>query len=306
MGVIMEIVRNFLGVTRYITQHPLNVGFRFQAVSNFFRWQIGARLLQKKVLIPWVGDSSFITGLGETGLTGNLYAGFMECEDMLFLLHALQPAETFVDVGANIGAYTILASKVVKSRSIAFEPLPKTADRLRDQVHINRIETIVDVRNMGVGDKKGALFFTNNKDATNKVSLAGERANTTRVEVSTLDSELVEGELYFLKIDVEGFEYNVIQGASSLLSTDNISAVIIELNGNSEEFGHSNELIHQQLLSFNLKPVTYNPFSRTLIRLNGYNKNRTNTIYVRDVEKTRALCKSAPKRVIHTARNIEL
>lgn len=286
--------------------HPLNANHKLKAILNFFRWQIGIRLINKKVIVPWVGDSKFITGSGETGITVNIYAGFTEYEDMLFLLHALQPTETFVDVGANIGAYTILASKVVQSHSIAFEPLPETADRLKDQIHVNRIESIVDVRNMGVGDKKGALFFTNNNDTVNKVSLTGESENTTRVEVGTLDTELAEDVQYFLKIDVEGFEYNVLEGASKILSSANVSAIIIELNDSGEEFGHSNEEIHQKLLNFNLIPVSYDPFKRTLKKLNGYNKDGGNTIYIRDFEKISARCKFAPLRVIHTANNIQI
>jgi hypothetical protein len=55
-------------------------------------------------MVPWVGDARFIAGLGEVGLTGNLYTGFMEYEDMLFLLHDLRATGTFVDVGASVGA----------------------------------------------------------------------------------------------------------------------------------------------------------------------------------------------------------
>lgn len=220
---------------------------------------------------------------------------------MVFLLHALQPAETFVDVGANVGAYTILASKVIKSRSIAFEPLPETADRLRDQIQINRIETVVDIRNMGIGDAKSTLSFTNNNDTINKVSLAGDVQNTIRVEVSTLDAECAADVRYFLKIDVEGFEYNVLQGAAKILSSDNVSALIIELNGSGDEFGHGNDEIHQKLLGFNFIPVAYEPQSRTLTRLDGYNRNGGNTIYVKDVDLIAGRCKSAPKRVVHTA-----
>ncbi len=258
------------------------------------------------MIVPWVGDAKFIAGSGETGLTGNVYVGFMEYIDMLFLLHALQPGETFVDVGANIGAYTILASKVVRSRSIAFEPLPGTADRLKDQLQINRIESIADVRNMGVGDAKGALFFANNNDTTNKVSLEGDAQNTTRVEVSTLDDELRDDARYFFKIDVEGFEYNVLSGASRILSSDSVSAIIIELNGSGEEFGHSNEDIHEKLTTYNFIPVAYEPISRTLTKLDSYNRDGGNTIYVKDMDLISQRCQSAPKRIVHTACGMSL
>lgn len=293
-------------ITNFIAQHPLNANHKFQALTNFIKWQIAIRILKKKVIVPWVDDSFFISGLGETGLTGNLYAGFMEYEDMLFLLHALQPTETFVDVGANIGAYTILASKVVKSNSIAFEPLPNTAERLKDQIQINRINAAVDIRNMGIGDKEGSLFFTNNNDTVNKVSLAGEVENTTMVKVSTLDTELAKDSQYFFKIDVEGFEYNVIKGASEILSNNNVSAIIIELNGSGEEFGHSNEDINKLILSFGFDAVSYEPQARTLTKLKSYNENGGNTIYVKDIALISKRCKSAAKRVIHTACGIKI
>lgn len=302
----MKAIKQLYAIVKFIAQHPLNADHKLLALKNFFSWQIATRILKKKVIVPWVDDSIFITGLGETGLTGNLYAGFMEYEDMIFLLHALQPTETFVDVGANIGAFTILASKVVKAKSIAFEPLPETVDRLIDQIHINRIESIVDIRNMGVGDKQGSLFFTNNNDTINKVSLSGNTENTTMVRVSTLDNELDTKDHYFLKIDVEGFEYNVIKGAEGLLSTNNVSAIIIELNGTGEEFGHNNEDIHKKLTSFGFISVSYEPQTRTLTRLDSYSKTRGNTIYVKDIDIIAERCKSAPKRVVHTACRIKI
>ena len=296
----------FFAITKLIALHPLNANHKIQSLLNFMRWQVGIRILKRKVIVPWVGESKFITGIGETGLTGNIYVGLMEYEDMLFLLHALEPSETFVDVGANIGAYTILASKVVGANSIAFEPLPKTFNRLKDQIQINRIGPSVDLRNIGIGNAKGELFFTNNGDTINKVSLAGKVKNTTRVEVSTLDDELVAGLHYFLKIDVEGFEYNVIEGTSKILSTENISAIIIELNSSGVEFGHSNEEIHQKILSFNFIPISYNPISRRITKLGSYNKNRGNTIYIKDIYRVAERCKAAPKRIIHTAYGLEI
>jgi FkbM family methyltransferase len=287
-------------------RHPLNSEHKFKSLIKFIKWQLGIRLLNRKVVTPWVDDSSFICGLGETGMTGNFYTGLIEYEDMAFLLHALQPEEIFVDIGANVGAYTILASKVIGSQSIAFEPLPETIDRLKDQIQINRINSRVDIRNKGVGDKKCQLFFTNNNDTTNKVSLTGNLSNSSIVELTTLDIELDNSSTYFLKIDVEGYEFNVIEGASNLLLSDAISAVIIELNGNGLEFGFSNEIIHQKIIDFGFKPIRYNPKLRTVTESNSFNKNLGNTIYVKDIERISNLCKISDKRIIHTAWGLQL
>lgn len=299
-------LKNLLSIYRFVSTHPLAAQRKIKTLRNIFCWQIGARLLRKKVVVPWVEESKFITGLGETGLTGNMYAGFMEYADMLFLLHALQPDETFVDVGANVGAYTILASGVVKSASIAFEPLPETADRLMDQIQINRMNDRVCIKNKGVGAKKETLYFTNNSDTINKVSLKGEADNTTQIEVVALDEELDLGKKYFFKIDVEGFEYNVLEGAQQILSAPDTSALIIELNGSGVEFGHDNEKIHQRILDFNFHPVSYEPVTRTLTRLQSYNRDGGNTIYVKDVMLMSARCQRAPKRSVHTAASILL
>lgn len=299
-------IRKLHSIFNFIRGHPLTAQRKLQALLSVARWQIGSRLLGKRVIVPWVEDSKFIVGAGETGLTGNLYAGFMEYQDMLFLLHALRPDEIFVDVGANIGAYTILASKVVGSHSISFEPLPETAEKLRQQVRLNGIEDLVDVMNTGVSDKKGSLFFTNNADTVNKVSLSGESENTTCVDVVVLDEELDKNQNYFFKIDVEGFEFNVLNGSSEILSSPNTRALIIELNGSGEEFGHGDEEIHDKITSFGFGPVDYEPLNRRLTKLKCFNKNGGNTIYIKDFEAMATRCRAAPKRMVHTAGGILL
>ena len=263
-------------------------------------------MLKKKVIVSWVNDARFIAGKGETGLTGNLYAGFMEYEDMVFLLHALRPTMKFIDIGANIGAYTILASKVVGAKSIAFEPLPDTVKRFKDQIQINHIEDRVQIKNCGVGDKNETLYFTNNNDTVNKVSISQDKKDTTEVKVITLDSEIPINEQFIIKIDVEGYEFNVLNGATKILSSENLVAIIIELNGSGEEFGHTNEEIHQKLLSYKLTPVSYSPIERKIIRLNGYNKGNVNTLYVKNIEQIEGLCKNALYRIVHTAHNLKI
>jgi len=293
-------LQNLYSIIKFIINHPLTKENKFSALIRFARWQIAARLLAKKIIIPWVQDACFIAKIGETGLTGNLYTGFMEYDDMLFLLHALNNDDTFVDVGANVGAFTILASKVVKAKSISFEPLPETFDRLIDQIQINRLNESVSLRNKGVGENSGTLYFTNNKNDMNKVSIAGNVDYTTEIPMTTLDNELDNTTNYFLKIDVEGFEYHVIMGGLKILSSQNIIAIIIELNGSGEEFGYSNQDIHNRIISLNFKPVSYNPQNRIINILNSYNKNSNNTIYVKDIDLIKNRCKLAPIHYIHT------
>ncbi len=71
------------------------------------------------------------------GATGNFYTGLHEFEDMSFVLHALRSTDVFVDVGANIGSYTVLAAAVVGAQCIAFEPILETYGHLLQNVNLD-------------------------------------------------------------------------------------------------------------------------------------------------------------------------
>jgi predicted RNA methylase len=75
-----------------------------------------------------------------TGATGNIYAGLHDFHEMALLLHFLRPCDVFVDIGANVGAYSVLASGVVGAKTFAFEPVPQTFACLRDNVRMNDLQ----------------------------------------------------------------------------------------------------------------------------------------------------------------------
>lgn len=298
-------MKKLLGILVAIYLHPLNAGNRLGQILNFLRWQLSARLLRKKVVVDWVDDARFISSIGEHALTGNQYLGLMEYEDMGFLLHALRAHHTFVDVGANCGSYTILATKVVGARTVAFEPIPATVERLLDQIHLNRIRDDVTVRRVGVGAKPDRLRFTVGDNATNRVSSSASDGPTIDVEVARLDDELPDQDCIFLKIDVEGFEYAVVEGARQMLSSERLIAAIVEFGG-SDHFGHSFDDLHRLMCSHQLLPVAYDPMTRKLRKLDGYNRHGRNTIYVKDCDAIQALCTGAPSRTVHTARGRQI
>ena len=69
-------------IIKFIAFHPLNRGKRLSAVLKFIRYQFATRLFESKFLVNWVNDTKFLVSKGETGITGNLYCGLMEYEDM--------------------------------------------------------------------------------------------------------------------------------------------------------------------------------------------------------------------------------
>jgi FkbM family methyltransferase len=276
---------------RFLFTHPLARRNRAVAFSRFLKWQINARLNPNPVVYPFVGDTKLLVWKGLTGATGNIYAGLHEFEDMAFLLHFLREEDFFADIGANVGSYTVLAAGVCKSKTLAAEPLPDTFKILKDNVLLNHLEEKVILKNIGIGEKNGKLFFTKSLDTMNHVATAGE-TDTLEVPVRTLDEILPETP-QLVKIDVEGFEMAVLRGVSETLENPSLKALIIEINKSSERYGHSSQEVHELLVEQNFRPFEYEPFSRKLSPLAGPNEG--NTLYLRDLDFVKKRLETAKK-----------
>lgn len=211
---------------------------------------------------------------------------------MSFLLHALSEEDIFVDVGANLGSYTILACAAIGSRGYAFEPIPKTYGRLVENIKLNDITQKVQAFNKGIGDNENKLFFTNNLDTINHVCLKDKNFNEIpedskiEIDVVSLDSFFSEvghsDAPMFIKIDVEGYETFVIRGLKQTLANQNLYAILIELNGSGLRYGFDESEILETLFDNGFKSFIYDPFSRSLRDLKKQKSDFGNTLFIRD------------------------
>jgi FkbM family methyltransferase len=128
----------------------------------------------------------------------------------------LRAGDTFVDVGAFIGFYTVASAKRVgpSGKVVAFEPNPESARVLREHVTLNNVAGWVLIREEAVGAASGATGFA----LSGIESRINADGHGVVVPLVTLDEALPRGAVHVLKIDVEGFEEQVIQGARSLLT----------------------------------------------------------------------------------------
>jgi FkbM family methyltransferase len=137
---------------------------------------------------------------------------------MAFLLHLLRDGDLFIDVGANSGSYSILAGKVIGCNVIAVEPLKEAYLRLIKNLELNDISTNVKPLIMGISNHTGRDLFTCDHDAMNHIVTLATDQKVEEVSVTSLDI-LLENECpSLIKIDVEGWENAVIDGATSVLS----------------------------------------------------------------------------------------
>ena len=116
---------------KYVWSHPLNANGKLAALWRVLRWQTAARLMPGLIALPYVNGTWLFANRGMTGATGNWYCGLHEVHEMAFVLHLLRPGEHFMDVGANVGSYTVLAGGGVKARITAVEPIPATFAHLQ-------------------------------------------------------------------------------------------------------------------------------------------------------------------------------
>ncbi|MGY4535760.1 FkbM family methyltransferase [Mucilaginibacter sp. UYNi724] len=277
---------------QFVLNHPFTKGHRITALASFFKWQLLSRLRKQPVVYQFTKNSKLWVWKGLTGATGNIYCGLHEFEDMAFLLHLLRPDDLFIDIGANIGSYTMLASAEAGANTIAIEPIPQTFGYLTQNIALNNIGNKATALNIGLGKEKGVLKFTKTYDTANHVATDAD-TDVIKVNVDTLDNILNGKTPVLLKIDVEGFESEVLNGAANTLKSIGLKAIIIELNGAGSNFGFDEETIHQRLLTHGFKVVAYLPFKRELVNAN--RKTEHNTLYIRDEAFIKTRLKTASK-----------
>ncbi len=281
-------IKEIRQIFRAINIHPLASRHRLRAYAHFFKWQIGQFFYPGKRTILFVGNTFFVASKGMSGITGNIYCGLHEFNDMGFLLHFLRKEDVFFDVGANVGSYTLLASGVCGAHTIAFEPAPSTFQILKENVQINRLEGITTLLNAAAGAQNGQLHFTTSYDTINHVvkenDLIQDGSETISVDALTVDSIFSNNfcSACLLKVDAEGFETEVLNGMDLTLADDRVKAIIIELNGSGDRYGYDESEIHKKLNHFGFQPYLYNPFDRvisTCAELVGHG----NIIFIRDL-----------------------
>lgn len=133
-----------------------------------------------------------------------------------------------VDVGAQYGDYSLMCGKYFKAREVTcFEPLDFVYKILDKNVKLNGL-TNVHIRNIALSDREGYIKAWVENDMATK----GTGSSSIHVKTSMLDSE-ISGQVDILKIDVEGFEMEVLEGARETIDSSH-PKIIIEV--------HSHEL----------------------------------------------------------------
>lgn len=222
------------------TGNALGIKALFRALTNQIYRRSVAELYQRVPMLlsvhrPVIDRGDYQLRFTPTRFAIELYRHpDLPRDDEQFLGNFLSPGMTYVDVGANIGTTTLAAAQAVGAtgRVIAFEPHPATFRDLTDNVALNpELASRITLVSSAVGESTGSAGISDLvANDVNHIDSAG-----IPVPMTTLDDALAgTPKIDLLKIDVEGYERNVLQGATrTLTKTD---AVYFE--SCEENFGH--------------------------------------------------------------------
>lgn len=211
-------------VSLLVASSPLAKQRRVRALVRLWAWEVWRRLVRRPIEIIF-DNGVRLQFPPATMLAGVVAAtGSHEPMEQTFLLHVLRPGDLAVDVGANVGIYSLtLAGLGVKVW--AFEPSSAIRPSLVNNVQLNSAEDSVRVLPFALGAENGRALFTADLEGTNHLVTGHVLGPTEAVEIRTLDDVVADpatgltGEdIFFLKVDAEGEDESVLLGAQELLA----------------------------------------------------------------------------------------
>lgn len=157
---------------------------------------------------------------------------------------SFQAGDVLLDCGANVGMYTIWAAATRGTQVFAFEPEAQNYGLLNRNIQLNKLEALVHAFCLGLSDTSGlSVLHMNDMRVGGSCHAVGEaldfklqplRANFVQgCVVSRLDDLIAEGAIpvpTHIKIDVDGFEHKVVEGARRTLRNPAVKSLLIEIN----------------------------------------------------------------------------
>lgn len=184
------------------------------------------KLKEGYVIKNILGSKMYLDTFDEGICRDLIIDGIREASQVETVVRELKEGDIVVDIGANIGYYALLEAKLIgdKGKVYAIEPVPENIDLLKKNIALNKLSNI-EVHQLAIGDKNGsAPMYTSvrrNLGTLREVSQSRKDTlvkGTVNVEVVTLDHFINnKPNPRIIRMDVEGYEYQVIKGMSGLL-----------------------------------------------------------------------------------------
>ena len=187
------------------------------ALLRYVDWQ-RRRALSRFPFEQTISRSRIVAPDSGSGVSALIHIhGLYDWNNMQLLQLVLSRGGMFLDVGANIGSYTLVASEQRRATVLAIEPHPATFAQLEANVRLNGRDN-VELFQVALGAMEGELTFTDHPGSTENHVVPDDTVGAIRVPVLPADSICDErGAPDVVKVDVEGFEYPAISGLGRYL-----------------------------------------------------------------------------------------
>lgn len=271
----MDILKLFFTVLN----HPLNTKHKINTIGRILWWKANQLFFHLPVIVT-IDKSGMRCVCNPNRSYGGLmiYLNLPEYKEMTFFKKILTEKSIFIDVGANIGIYSLLAASIIKKGKIySFEPVSSVLDDLYQNIRINGLGGRVQVLEKVASDKTGYSEFIAEDISEYSHIIYSKTSKSLTVPSIKLDDFCGNKKISFvdvIKIDVEGAEFQVLKGLEGYLKKGKVGVLIIELNRTNQSFGKdSNEIIGY------LKNLNYHVFKfneeDTLERIDKIDKDQT-------------------------------
>lgn len=268
---------------KYIWSHPNCKNQQIQSVFKFFGWQVYKRLMRRYLDIQVIPGVKIRCYPDSYSSAAALYCGLYDYNDMNFLLRYLQPQDSFLDIGANVGIYTLLAASKIKSGAIySFEVLPKNYARLEENLKLNQFNQVKTYA-VAISDSTGTIAL-NLADGDCKASVIAKASdNTILVPTDTLDNLIQEEflpNLTLAKMDIEGAEILAFKGAASLLKQQRPLVWILEILNDTNDLAHQEQNVVDLLQSYGYGLYHYNADTNQILPIALHQKQGNNVLAI--------------------------
>ncbi|WP_374723526.1 FkbM family methyltransferase [Calidifontibacillus erzurumensis] len=207
----------------------------------------GVYIGNNKMLISPIWGGKLIASSNDRSLMPELVIhGFYEIALTKYFLKNIKPGDAVIDVGANLGYFTVLAGYLVGSNGkvIAYEAANENCDLIQENISLNYINDRVEIRNRAVYSQNKTISFFETETFKGNGSIkkhdknyfdffGSEHIKENMVPAECLDNYVEELPfIKIIKIDIEGGEYHALLGMQKLIENNKVDTIIFEFNQN--------------------------------------------------------------------------
>jgi len=223
----------FVKVTQKITKAMSGKGLgRIFGISSIYKL-IYKKMAPREMVLDVQGNKIYVYGR-DMGVASFLISkGVHEKYETKLFKDSIKPGMVVVDIGANIGYYTLIAAKLVGSRGkvYAFEPEPNNYRLLIKNIEVNGYKNVIPIQK-AVSNKHGETKLFTSKTVLSSLSFSEdnvpEKKEFVMVETITLEEFFKDSKVDFIKMDTEGAEGLIIEGAEKVLMRNNNLKIAME------------------------------------------------------------------------------